>query len=331
MCRGGKGPRGALEGPEAPGMVPQGKGAASTHQVPVCHCPSGGACQCSLQLGALLQQPRMGGPSLRSIPAGGQQLWECCQASRSLSLNIPPKPWAHFAKEAGAGQLLGAHGHAGEDPDPSAPLLGREPWWGGTSPSTHLWPSQLNLLWCFLQGAQAEEVQAMLSAVPQAEKFAKFWICRAKLLAEGSPWDLAGLYRAAVCAGATVSVPCPAASSLPGTQGSAMGLSLVAQVTAHSPHRAAAASQGNASGWLQAGQCEGSATALPAEWAGMPGCSQTLLCCWVVSGLCCIHLCCALFPLQPLQELREVVLDMMKAADQTAEGNGGHWWAGWVG
>ncbi|NXP72013.1 CKP2L protein, partial [Ramphastos sulfuratus] len=52
------------------------------------------------------------------------------------------------------------------------------------------------------EGAQAEEVQAMLSAVPQAEKFAKFWICRAKLLAEGSPWDLAGLYRAAVCAGA---------------------------------------------------------------------------------------------------------------------------------
>ncbi|NXX47856.1 CKP2L protein, partial [Tricholaema leucomelas] len=76
------------------------------------------------------------------------------------------------------------------------------------------------------EGAQAEEVQAMLSAVPQAEKFAKFWICRAKLLAEGSPWDLAGLYRAAVCAGAT-----------------------------------------------------------------------------------------------PLQELREVVLDMMRAADQTAEGN----------
>ncbi|XP_064031507.1 cytoskeleton-associated protein 2-like [Pogoniulus pusillus] len=53
------------------------------------------------------------------------------------------------------------------------------------------------------EGAQAEEVQAKLSAVPQAEKFAKFWICRAKLLAEGSPWDLAGLYRAAVCAGAT--------------------------------------------------------------------------------------------------------------------------------
>ncbi|NXF93561.1 CKP2L protein, partial [Eubucco bourcierii] len=78
------------------------------------------------------------------------------------------------------------------------------------------------------EGAQAEEVQAMLSAVPQPEKFAKFWICRAKLLADGSPWDLAGLYRAAVCAGAT-----------------------------------------------------------------------------------------------PLQELREVVLDMMKAADQAAEGNVG--------
>ncbi|XP_054030901.1 cytoskeleton-associated protein 2-like [Dryobates pubescens] len=53
------------------------------------------------------------------------------------------------------------------------------------------------------EGAQAEEVLAMLSAMPQAERFAKFWICRAKLQARSGPFDVAGLYRAAVCAGAT--------------------------------------------------------------------------------------------------------------------------------
>ncbi|NXN14007.1 CKP2L protein, partial [Indicator maculatus] len=52
------------------------------------------------------------------------------------------------------------------------------------------------------EGAQEEEVLAMLSAMPQAERFAKFWICRAKLQARSGPFDVAGLYRAAVCAGA---------------------------------------------------------------------------------------------------------------------------------
>lgn len=45
----------------------------------------------------------------------------------------------------------------------------------------------------------------MLSQVPQAEKFAKFWICKAKLLARIGPFDVTGLYKAAVCAGAAVS------------------------------------------------------------------------------------------------------------------------------
>lgn len=45
----------------------------------------------------------------------------------------------------------------------------------------------------------------MLARVPQVEKFAKFWICKAKLLARSRPFDVTGLYTAAVCAGATVS------------------------------------------------------------------------------------------------------------------------------
>lgn len=44
----------------------------------------------------------------------------------------------------------------------------------------------------------------MLSRVPQAEKFAKFWICKAKLLTQSGPFDVMGLYKAAVCAGAVV-------------------------------------------------------------------------------------------------------------------------------
>ncbi|NXL06546.1 CKP2L protein, partial [Mesembrinibis cayennensis] len=84
------------------------------------------------------------------------------------------------------------------------------------------------------EGVQEEELSAVLSRVPQAEKFAKFWICKAKLLARSGPFDVAGLYKAAVCAGAV-----------------------------------------------------------------------------------------------PLQELREVVLDILKAADQTSEGNmSGGWLAG---
>ncbi|XP_010185778.1 PREDICTED: cytoskeleton-associated protein 2-like, partial [Mesitornis unicolor] len=52
------------------------------------------------------------------------------------------------------------------------------------------------------EGVSAEELSALLSQVPHAEKFAKFWICKAKLLARSGPFDVTGLYRAAVCAGA---------------------------------------------------------------------------------------------------------------------------------
>ncbi|PKU33950.1 hypothetical protein llap_15750 [Limosa lapponica baueri] len=52
------------------------------------------------------------------------------------------------------------------------------------------------------EGVRAEDISAVLSQVPQAEKFAKFWICKAKLLARSGPFDVTGLYKAAVCAGA---------------------------------------------------------------------------------------------------------------------------------
>ncbi|KAM6288738.1 cytoskeleton-associated protein 2-like [Aegotheles albertisi] len=57
------------------------------------------------------------------------------------------------------------------------------------------------------EGAREEEVSAVLSHVPRAEQFAKFWICRAKLLARSGPFDVTGLYQAAVCAGAVPSLP----------------------------------------------------------------------------------------------------------------------------
>uniref|UniRef100_A0A672UJQ2 Cytoskeleton associated protein 2 like n=1 Tax=Strigops habroptila TaxID=2489341 RepID=A0A672UJQ2_STRHB len=52
------------------------------------------------------------------------------------------------------------------------------------------------------EDVETEEISEVLSHVPQAEKFANFWICKAKLLARSGPFDAAGLYRAAVCAGA---------------------------------------------------------------------------------------------------------------------------------
>ncbi|XP_063276861.1 cytoskeleton-associated protein 2-like isoform X2 [Prinia subflava] len=52
------------------------------------------------------------------------------------------------------------------------------------------------------EGVPAEELAAVLSLVPQAEKFAKFWICQAKLLARNGPFDVLQLYREAVSAGA---------------------------------------------------------------------------------------------------------------------------------
>ncbi|NXS57066.1 CKP2L protein, partial [Brachypteracias leptosomus] len=59
------------------------------------------------------------------------------------------------------------------------------------------------------EGVPAEELTVLLSHVPHAEKFAKFWICKAKLLARGGPFDVTGLYKAAVCAGAMVSEAAP--------------------------------------------------------------------------------------------------------------------------
>ncbi|NXQ57774.1 CKP2L protein, partial [Anthoscopus minutus] len=52
------------------------------------------------------------------------------------------------------------------------------------------------------EGVHAEELSAVLSLVPEAEKFAKFWICQAKLLAQSGPFDMLQLYREAVSAGA---------------------------------------------------------------------------------------------------------------------------------
>ncbi|NXT83256.1 CKP2L protein, partial [Zapornia atra] len=52
------------------------------------------------------------------------------------------------------------------------------------------------------EGVPAEEISALLSRVPRAETFAKFWICRAKVLARSGPFDVTALYKAAVCAGA---------------------------------------------------------------------------------------------------------------------------------
>ncbi|NXW82617.1 CKP2L protein, partial [Alopecoenas beccarii] len=69
------------------------------------------------------------------------------------------------------------------------------------------------------EGGQAEDVSAMLSRVPHAEKFAKFWICKAKLLARSGPLDTKELYNAAAGAGAVDSsgraAPGPGPSHLP--------------------------------------------------------------------------------------------------------------------
>ena len=66
---------------------------------------------------------------------------------------------------------------------------------------------------------------------PSVEKCAKFWICKAKLLARSGPFDATGLYEAAVCAGAEVSkelssVPSCAPVGCPKAQGLDFGISL---------------------------------------------------------------------------------------------------------
>ncbi|NWI48362.1 CKP2L protein, partial [Picathartes gymnocephalus] len=52
------------------------------------------------------------------------------------------------------------------------------------------------------EGVHEEALSAVLSLVPQPEKFAKFWICQAKLLAQSGPFDVLQLYREAVSTGA---------------------------------------------------------------------------------------------------------------------------------
>ncbi|NXA55560.1 CKP2L protein, partial [Nothocercus julius] len=52
------------------------------------------------------------------------------------------------------------------------------------------------------EGVPSEELLEMLAHVPHAERFARFWICKAKLLARAGPFDATGLYKDAVCAGA---------------------------------------------------------------------------------------------------------------------------------
>ncbi|XP_057598450.1 cytoskeleton-associated protein 2-like isoform X2 [Hippopotamus amphibius kiboko] len=51
-------------------------------------------------------------------------------------------------------------------------------------------------------GVHSNEVFAILSSIPEAEKFAKFWICKAKLLASKGTFDVIGLYEEAIRNGA---------------------------------------------------------------------------------------------------------------------------------
>uniref|UniRef100_A0A8C6CNQ9 Cytoskeleton associated protein 2 like n=1 Tax=Moschus moschiferus TaxID=68415 RepID=A0A8C6CNQ9_MOSMO len=53
------------------------------------------------------------------------------------------------------------------------------------------------------RGVLSNEVFAILSSIPEAEKFAKFWICKAKLLASKGTFDVIGLYEEAIRNGAT--------------------------------------------------------------------------------------------------------------------------------
>ncbi|XP_039728554.1 cytoskeleton-associated protein 2-like isoform X1 [Pteropus medius] len=52
------------------------------------------------------------------------------------------------------------------------------------------------------QGVLPDEVFTILSSIPEAEKFAKFWICKAKFLASKGTFDVVGLYEEAVRHGA---------------------------------------------------------------------------------------------------------------------------------
>uniref|UniRef100_A0A2K6UDR0 Cytoskeleton associated protein 2 like n=1 Tax=Saimiri boliviensis boliviensis TaxID=39432 RepID=A0A2K6UDR0_SAIBB len=52
-------------------------------------------------------------------------------------------------------------------------------------------------------GVPYNEILNILSSIPEAEKFAKFWICKAKLLASKGTFDVIGLYEEAIKNGAT--------------------------------------------------------------------------------------------------------------------------------
>ncbi|XP_040352693.1 cytoskeleton-associated protein 2-like isoform X1 [Herpailurus yagouaroundi] len=53
------------------------------------------------------------------------------------------------------------------------------------------------------RGILSNEVFTILSSIPEAKKFAKFWICKAKLLASKGTFDVIGLYEEAIRNGAT--------------------------------------------------------------------------------------------------------------------------------
>uniref|UniRef100_H0VGW1 Cytoskeleton associated protein 2 like n=1 Tax=Cavia porcellus TaxID=10141 RepID=H0VGW1_CAVPO len=52
------------------------------------------------------------------------------------------------------------------------------------------------------EGVLSNEISTILSNIPEAEKFAKFWICKAKLLARKGTFDVIGLYEEAIKNGA---------------------------------------------------------------------------------------------------------------------------------
>ncbi|KAM5227574.1 cytoskeleton-associated protein 2-like [Ctenodactylus gundi] len=52
------------------------------------------------------------------------------------------------------------------------------------------------------EGVPSHEIFTIMSNIPEAEKFAKFWICKAKLLARKGAFDVIGLYEEAIKNGA---------------------------------------------------------------------------------------------------------------------------------
>ncbi|XP_049990232.1 cytoskeleton-associated protein 2-like [Alexandromys fortis] len=52
------------------------------------------------------------------------------------------------------------------------------------------------------EGVFPNEIFTILSSIPEAEKFSKFWVCKAKLLASKGPFDATGLYEEAIKHGA---------------------------------------------------------------------------------------------------------------------------------